>query len=239
MLAGLRPASPWPAMLARGDDPPESPAAGLRPAPRSSGRLVGLVIPRSGQNGAMPELPEVEALAADLRERLRGKVVEAAHVAEIAVLKTCNPPLAALRETTFTGASRHGKFLDLVAAPAAGDGAAPGRAAELHLIVHLARAGWLRWREELPPAPPRPGKGPLAFRLRFTDGTGFDLTEQGTRKRLAVYLVTDPAQVPGIASLGPDPLSPEFTTQIMPRTALSRGIMVWPGRPWLADHSSA
>jgi hypothetical protein len=25
----------------------------------------------------------------------------------------------------------------------------------------------------------------------------------------------------------------------MPRTALSRGTMVWPGRPWLADHSSA
>jgi formamidopyrimidine-DNA glycosylase len=77
--------------------------------------------------------------------------------------------------------------------------------------VHLARAGWLRWRDSLPDQPPRPGKGSLAFRLRFTDGAGFDLTEAGTRKRLAVYLVTDPAAVPGIASLGPDPLDEAFT----------------------------
>ena len=49
---------------------------------------------------------------------------------------------------------------------------------------------------ELPDVPPKPGKGPLAFRLRFTDGAGFDLTEAGTRKRLAVYLVTDPFAVP-------------------------------------------
>jgi len=87
--------------------------------------------------------------------------------------------------------------------------AAPG--GPLHLIVHLARAGWLRWRDSLPDQPPRPGKGALAFRLRFTDGAGFDLTEAGTRKRLAVYLVTDPAAVPGIASLGPDPLAEAFT----------------------------
>jgi formamidopyrimidine-DNA glycosylase len=85
----------------------------------------------------------------------------------------------------------------------------------LHLITHLARGGWLRWRQDLPTTPPKPGKGPIAFRLRFTDGSGFDLTEAGTRKRLAVYLVTDPAAVPGIASLGPDPLSPDFTVEVL------------------------
>ena len=103
-----------------------------------------------------------------------------------------------------TGTERYGKFLDLVTGPG-----------HLHLIVHLARAGWLRWRDSLPEQPPRPGKGPLAFRLRFTDGAGFDLTEAGTRKRLAVYLVTDPAAVPGIASLGPDPLDPAFTPEAL------------------------
>ncbi len=46
-------------------------------------------------------------------------------------------------------------------------------------------------------------------------GSGFDLTEAGTSKRLAVYLVTGPAQVPGIASLGPDPLDPSFTAEIL------------------------
>jgi Formamidopyrimidine-DNA glycosylase len=97
-----------------------------------------------------------------------------------------------------TEVGRHGKFLDL----ATDQG--------LHLIMHLARAGWLRWRDDLPTAPPKPGKSPLAFRLRLDDDSGFDLTEQGTHKRLAVYLVRDPAEVPGVATLGPDPLAADF-----------------------------
>ena len=152
----------------------------------------------------MPELPEVEALAADLRERAVGRVIDQAWIAEFSVLKTYDPPLQALHGAAVSGTSRRGKFLDIAAAPAAGG---PG----LHLVTHLARAGWLRWREELSEQPPRPGKGPLAFRLRFADGAGFDLTEAGTRKRLAVYLVSDLAAIPGVASLGPEPLGPEFT----------------------------
>ena len=148
----------------------------------------------------MPELPEVEALAAFLRERAVGRVVARVDVAAFSAVKTFDPPVSALYGLTVTGASRHGKFLDLDV-----DG--------LHLIVHLARAGWLQWRDNLPPAPPRPGKGPLALRLHLApefDGgpaSGFDLTEAGTQKRLAVYLVRDPAEVPGIARLGPDALA--------------------------------
>jgi DNA-formamidopyrimidine glycosylase len=152
----------------------------------------------------VPELPEVESLAADLRERAVGRVVDHADIAEFSVLKTYDPPLTALHGAAITGLARYGKFLDLVAA-----------GSQLHLITHLARAGWLRWRDEMPDKPARPGKGPLAFRLQFTDGSGFDLTEAGTRKRLAVYLVRDPADVPGIASLGPDPLAPEFTAEVL------------------------
>lgn len=152
----------------------------------------------------MPELPEVESLAVYLREHAVGKVVDQAGSAAISVLKTYQPDLSVLRGHEVTGIQRHGKFLDLLTAP-------PGEGSALHLITHLARAGWLRWREDLPAQPPRPGKSPLAFRLRFTDGTGFDLTEAGTRKRLAVYLVASPAEVPGIAGLGPDPFSPGFT----------------------------
>ncbi len=169
----------------------------------------------------------MESLAADLRERASGRVIERAEVAEVSVLKTYDPPLSALAGATITGTSRHGKFLDLdlEPAPVAGAGLAAGAgpvaggaggpAADLHLITHLARGGWLRWRDQMPAEPARPGKGPLAFRVRFTDGAGFDLTEAGTKKRLAVYLVTDPATVPGIASLGPDPLAPEFTVQVL------------------------
>jgi formamidopyrimidine-DNA glycosylase len=156
----------------------------------------------------VPELPEVEALAADLRERAVGRVIDQAFIAEFSVLKTYDPPLSALHGATLVGTARRGKFLDLAADPAAGGPA-------LHLVTHLARAGWLRWRDELPATPPRPGKGPLAFRLRFSDGTGFDLTEAGTRKRLAVYLVKDLDDIPGVASLGPEPLAPAFTAEAL------------------------
>lgn len=151
----------------------------------------------------MPELPEVEALAQDLRERAAGRVIERAEVAEFSVIKTYDPPLSSLAGAAITSAARHGKFLDLILDSGS------------HLITHLARGGWLRWRDSLPGEPARPGKGPLAFRVRFTDGTGFDLTEAGTRKRLAVYLVASPDEVPGIASLGPDPLAPEFTVEVL------------------------
>ncbi len=150
----------------------------------------------------------MEALATDLRERAIGREIDRAEVAEFSVLKTYDPPLSALHGAQISGTSRRGKFIDLTCVPAAGGPA-------LHLVTHLARAGWLRWRDALPEAPAKPGKGPLAFRVRFTDGSGFDLTEAGTRKRLAVYLVTDIEQIPGVASLGPEPLDPDFTVDVL------------------------
>jgi formamidopyrimidine-DNA glycosylase len=141
----------------------------------------------------VPELPEVEALAAFLRENAVGRVITRVDLAGIQSIKTFDPPLSALGGLEVTGASRHGKFLDL-------------DVSGLHLVVHLARAGWLHWRENLPPAPPKPGKGPLALRVHLDDGHGFDLTEQGTRKGLAIYVVRNPSEVPGIARLGPDAL---------------------------------
>ncbi len=150
----------------------------------------------------MPELPEVESLAAFLRERAVGRTVARVDVTSIQVLKTYDPPVTSLAGLQVTGAVRRGKFLDLDV-----DG--------VHLVVHLARAGWLQWREQLPAAPPRPGKGPMALRVHLDDGSGFDLTEQGTQKRLAVYVVRDPAQVPGVARLGIDPLDPAFTPEVL------------------------
>ena len=158
----------------------------------------------------MPELPEVEALAAFLRERATGHAVAHAYPAAISVLKTYDPPPTALTGQVVSDVRRHGKFLDLSLGAPGNGGPAP-----LHLVIHLARAGWLRWREQIPPQPPRPGKGPLAFRVILDDESGFDLTEAGTQKRLAVYLVRDPVDVPGIASLGPDPLDPSFTAETL------------------------
>jgi len=144
----------------------------------------------------MPELPEVEALAEHLRTHALARPVARVDVASMTVLKTFDPPVSALVGRLVTGASRHGKFLDVEL-----DG--------LHLVVHLSRAGWLRWHDQASATPPKPGKGPLEFRvhLESVGGPGFDLTEAGTQKRLAVYLVDDPQQVPGVAKLGPDALA--------------------------------
>jgi DNA-formamidopyrimidine glycosylase len=174
----------------------------------------------------MPELPEVEALAVFLREHASGRVIARAEAASFAVLKTFDPPLSALSGRAITEITRHGKFLDLRCADGSGaadSGAAGAGAAgagdagtgDLHLVMHLARAGWLRWRTDIPDKPLRPGKSPLAFRLVLEDGTGFDLTEAGTQKRLAVYLVRDPADVPGVATLGPEPLADDFTVDAL------------------------
>jgi formamidopyrimidine-DNA glycosylase len=146
----------------------------------------------------VPELPEVDALVGFLRERAVGHAISSATVAAISALKTFDPPLAALTGETIAGATRHGKFVDL-------------EAGGLHLVFHLARAGWLRWYDELPKTLIRPGKSPIALRVRLDDGAGFDLTEAGTKKSLAVYVVRDPAEVPGIARLGPDPTAAGFT----------------------------
>jgi formamidopyrimidine-DNA glycosylase len=145
----------------------------------------------------VPELPEVEALAGFLGEHAVGRVLARVDVAAISVLKTYDPPVTALAGLEVTGVARHGKFLDL-------------DVSGLRLVTHLARGGWLRWSDALPPAPPRPGKGPLAARVHLDDGSGFDLTEMGTQKRLALYVVRSPNDVPGIARLGPDPLGPGF-----------------------------
>ncbi|MBK3534186.1 Fpg/Nei family DNA glycosylase [Streptomyces rubiginosohelvolus] len=145
----------------------------------------------------MPELPEVEALRVFLDDHLVGKEIARVLPLAISVLKTYDPPLTALEGTRVTSVARHGKFLDI-------------EAGGLHLCTHLARAGWLRWKDSFPAAPPRPGKGPLALRLVTTDGDGFDLTEMGTKKSLSVHLVHDPMDVPRIATLGPDPLADAF-----------------------------
>ncbi|MFJ7335808.1 Fpg/Nei family DNA glycosylase [Streptomyces sp. NPDC101110] len=146
----------------------------------------------------MPELPEVEALKDFLTEHLVGHEIVRVLPVAISVLKTYDPPLSALEGHEVAAVRRYGKFLDLATA----DGP--------HLVTHLARAGWLHWKDRLPDGPPRPGKGPLALRVALETGAGFDLTEAGTQKRLAVYVVGDPQQVEGVARLGPDPLADDF-----------------------------
>jgi formamidopyrimidine-DNA glycosylase len=156
----------------------------------------------------VPELPEVEALVQDLRGRLTGRAIARIDLAAFSALKTFDPPLQSLHGTLIDGVTRHGKFLDI-------------DASGVHVCIHLARAGWIRWREEVPALPARPNsKNPLAARIVIDDPdsdtqSGLDITEAGTKKSLAIYVVRDPQEVPGIARLGPDPLADAFTIDVL------------------------
>ncbi|WP_374928244.1 DNA-formamidopyrimidine glycosylase family protein [Kytococcus sedentarius] len=143
----------------------------------------------------MPELPEVEGLAAALRERTADRVVADLALASFSVLKTVDVLPQSLHGRPVDDVRRYGKYLDLVV-----DGT--------HVVVHLMRAGWITWHDQVPRSRPRPGgKSPVAVRLTLDDGSGLDLTEAGTRKGMAMYLTDDPASVEGLASLGPDAVS--------------------------------
>lgn len=138
-------------------------------------------------------------MAQFLRDHAVGAVVGRVDVAALSAVKTFDPPVTALSGRDVTGAGRWGKFLGM-------------DCGGLWLITHLSRGGWLRWVDEPNPLPPKPGgKSPLALRVHFFTPEGatpaIDLTEAGTKKRLAVYVVEDPQSVPGIARLGPDALA--------------------------------
>jgi len=151
----------------------------------------------------MPELPEVEALAHDLAGRLDGRAIVRVDLANFSCLKTYDPPISALSGGLVDGVTRHGKFLDI-------------DVSGTHLVLHLALAGWVRWKDEVPKLPAKPNsKSPLAARVVLDDGSGLDITEAGTRKSLALYVVRDPMDVEGIARLGPDPLADAFTPDVL------------------------
>lgn len=150
----------------------------------------------------MPELPEIQAIVEQLSDRATGKAIAAGHLVAFSALKTYALGLDALAGLEVSGVTRHGKFIDL-------------DAQGIHLIFHLARAGWVTWHTEVPRTLPRPGKSPIALRLEFDDGSGFSLTEAGTQRHLAIHVVDSPEQVPGIAALGPDPLGGAFTVEVL------------------------
>jgi formamidopyrimidine-DNA glycosylase len=152
----------------------------------------------------VPELPEVEALSRFLTEKVTGRRVERCELAAFAALKTFDPPLSSLVERVALACTRRGKYLCLDL---------DGR----WLVIHLARGGWVKWRDKLPADKARPSRGPLALRMGFEGSSGFDVTEMGTEKRLALWVVADPEEVEGLATLGVDPLDPAFDPETLAR----------------------
>jgi formamidopyrimidine-DNA glycosylase len=151
----------------------------------------------------VPELPEVESLARFLTAKAGGRRIERVDLCAISALKTFDPPLDAIVGRTVAGCGRRGKYLLFDLGP------------DLVLAAHLARGGWVQWREVLKPGRLKPGRGPMALRVGLEGGAGFDLTEAGTEKRLAVWVVRHVGDVPQIAGLGPDPLDPAFDAEAL------------------------
>jgi formamidopyrimidine-DNA glycosylase len=153
----------------------------------------------------MPELPEVAGLAEFLDDHLQGTSVTKVQIVSFAVLKTADPPFNALEGRTVTGVRRFGKFVSI-------------DTGGISLVFHLARAGWVLLTDSPPDAQLRMGKGHIAARFTFKGSNGargIDLTEAGTKKSLAVYVVRDPQEVPGIATLGPDPFTEAFDADML------------------------
>jgi len=191
----------------------------LGPGPRATSHRTPAAAPtpvrgdttaRPVHNWRVPELPEVQALTVALRGHLAGRTVERCELASFAALKTVEPPLDSLAGRTVDEVGRRGKFVTV-------------EAGGLFLVVHFARGGWLTWHETAPTARARPGRGPLALRVRLEGGSGFDITEMGTEKRLALWVVHDPGEVPPVAALGIDPLSPRFTADLLARLLSDAG----------------
>jgi formamidopyrimidine-DNA glycosylase len=167
----------------------------------------------------MPEMPEVESLARWLDARTAGLTIEKVSVLAISALKTYDPPIDALAGRKVASWGRIGKFL-LCATTADDD---PG-GDQIYLCMHLARAGWIRWSDEIKkPAKTTLTKGPQALRVVFHDGGGFLATEAGTDKRLRVFVVSDPQEIEHIRTLGPDPLSDAFTADMLKSILESAG----------------
>ena len=156
----------------------------------------------------MPEMPEVHALASDLGVRLEGRTITRLDVSAFSALKTFDPPVGDVAGHAVQDVTHHGKFLDL-------------DLGDLHVVIHLAKAGWIRWYDVLPA--PRTGRGALAARVVLDDGAGLAITEAGTKKSLAIWVVRDPCEVPRIATLGPDPLASDFTRQRFAEVLVAAG----------------
>jgi formamidopyrimidine-DNA glycosylase len=120
----------------------------------------------------MPELPDVELYRSALTARVSGQPIEAVRVGNPFVVRTYDPPIAAIAGRTVRGIRRLGKRLVFEL-----DGT-------LFIVVHLMIAGRLRWRDR---GAAIPGKiGLLAF--DFPKGTLL-LTEAGSKRQAAVHLV--------------------------------------------------
>ena len=135
----------------------------------------------------MPELPDIAAYIAALEPRLIGQPLEHVRVPNVFVLRTADPPLAALEGRIVRSIRRIGKRIAI------------GLDGDFWLVLHLMIAGRLHWR---PPGARVAGRNALAA-MDFPDGT-LVLTEAGTKRRAALHVLRGEAALAAIDPGGID-----------------------------------
>lgn len=121
----------------------------------------------------MPELPDIVVYIEALERRVLGQPLKGVRIASPSVLRTYDPPFDAAVGEIVRGTRRIGKRLVL------------DFGSDLFMVIHLMVAGRLQW------APPRkavPKRVGLAA-LDFPEGT-LILTEQGTKKRAGIWMLS-------------------------------------------------
>ncbi len=170
----------------------------------------------------MPELPEVETLARDLRAGVVGRTLVDAWVAPDAPRLVQEMPVdaftAGLRDRGIEDVGRRGKLLLVRLGPSAGSvrgpsagsldkpGTQSGRGRGLWWLVHRRMSGNLIRRPVDAPDEPY-----IRARFRLDDDT--ELRFLDLRKFGAMWLTDDPE--PLLAGLGPEPLDGAFTAEVL------------------------
>src|SRR5258705_12204101 len=120
----------------------------------------------------MPALPDVAVYIEALEARIAGATLERIRLASPFLLRSVHPPIGEVTNRKVTGLQRLGKRIVI------------GLEGDLFLMLHLMIAGRLHWKAV---GAKLPGKIGLAA-FDFSSGT-LVLTEAGTKRRAALYLV--------------------------------------------------
>jgi formamidopyrimidine-DNA glycosylase len=121
---------------------------------------------------AMPEIPDISAYITALEARVIGQPLEQVRVASVFLLRTVDPPLAAVNGQTVRELRRIGKRIAI------------GVEGDLWLVLHLMIAGRLHWK---PPHAKLAGRNALAA-FDFPSGS-LVLTEAGSKRRASLHLL--------------------------------------------------
>src|SRR5690349_1457096 len=143
----------------------------------------------------MPELPDVVVYVESLRRHIERQILERVRLASPFLLRTFDPPIAAVDGKRVLGIERPGQRIAI------------GLEDDLYLVLHLMIAGRLRWRA---PGTKPPGRLGLAA-FEFANGTLL-LTEAGSKKRAALHLVCGRAGLAALAAVGIEVLDADLET---------------------------